>query len=51
MAGGLREFANQKKITIMRGNERLKFNYKDAIRGKHPEQNVDLKPGDHIFVP
>lgn len=50
-AGGLREFANGKKIVIMRGNERLKFNYKDVIRGKNMEQNILLQPGDHIIVP
>ncbi len=50
-AGGLREFANGKKIVIMRGNERLKFNYKDVIKGKNMEQNIYLQPGDHIIVP
>jgi polysaccharide export outer membrane protein len=50
-AGGLRDFANGKKIVIMRGEERLKFNYKDVIRGKNLEQNLALQPGDHIIVP
>jgi len=50
-AGGLREFANGKKIVVMRGGERLKFNYREVIKGKNMEQNVTLKPGDHIIVP
>jgi polysaccharide biosynthesis/export protein len=51
MAGGLREFGNPKKIVIMRGTERLKFNYTEVIKGKKLEQNVLLQPGDHIVVP
>lgn len=51
LAGGLREFADAKGIRIMRGGDQLKFNYKDVIKGKKKEQNVELKPGDHIIVP
>ena len=51
LAGGFRDFANQKKITIMRRGERLKFNYKDVIKGKNMAQNILLEPGDLIFVP
>lgn len=50
-AGGFREFANTKNITILRKGERLKFNYKDVIKGKKLEQNIFLEPGDHIIVP
>lgn len=50
-SGGLREFANSKKILILRGSERLKFNYKDVVKGKNMEQNIELKPGDHVIVP
>ena len=50
-AGGFREFANTKKIVLLRnGKDRLKFNYKDVTRGKHTEQNVLLQPGDQIIV-
>jgi polysaccharide biosynthesis/export protein len=50
-AGGFREFANTKKITILRGGKNvLKFNYKDVTRGKNTEQNVLLQPGDQIIV-
>ncbi len=51
VAGGLREFANGKKIVIIRGPERLKFNYNEVIKGKKLEQNIPLQPGDHIIVP
>jgi polysaccharide export outer membrane protein len=50
-AGGFRDFANQKKITIMRKGERLHFNYKDVIKGKNASQNITLEPGDLIIVP
>jgi len=55
-AGGFRDFAKETKIYVLRtmpgGNqERLPFNYKDAIKGKKPENNVVLKPGDTVVVP
>lgn len=55
MAGGLREYADSKKIVIMRTvNSKptsLKFNYKDVVRGKSLTQNIELKPGDTVVVP
>lgn len=50
-AGGLQEFANPKKIYILRGDKRIPFNYKEVIRGKNLAQNIQLQPGDHIVVP
>jgi polysaccharide biosynthesis/export protein len=54
-AGGPTAYANQKKIYVLRndnGNQsKLPFNYKEAIKGNVPEQNVMLKPGDTIVVP
>jgi polysaccharide biosynthesis/export protein len=49
-AGGLQDFANQKKIYVLRGNQRIPFNYKDVIRGKNMQQNILLQPGDHVVV-
>jgi polysaccharide biosynthesis/export protein len=49
-AGGFQEFANKKKVLILRGDERLTFNYNDFVKGKNHEQNITLKPGDHIVV-
>lgn len=55
MAGGLREYADSKKIVIMRSENgkstSLKFNYKDVTAGKNLEQNIELKPGDTVVVP
>ncbi|HEX4913661.1 MAG TPA: polysaccharide biosynthesis/export family protein [Vicinamibacterales bacterium] len=55
MAGGLREYANGKKIVIMRtenGKSRsLPFNYKNVVEGKNLDQNIELKPGDTVVVP
>jgi polysaccharide export outer membrane protein len=49
-AGGFRDFANTTKIVILRGNKRFTFNYKQVTRGKKPEQNILLEPGDKIIV-
>jgi polysaccharide biosynthesis/export protein len=55
MAGGLREYADSKKIVIMRSENgkqtRLPFNYKDILEGKNLQQNIELKPGDTVVVP
>lgn len=55
MAGGLSEFANAKKILIMRteGGHQIakRFNYKDVSNGKYLEQNIELQPGDTVIVP
>jgi polysaccharide export outer membrane protein len=50
-AGGFKDFSNPKKIVIMRGTQKFKFNYKDVIHGKHMEQNITLEDGDLIVVP
>lgn len=49
--GGFKDFANLKKIYVLRGVQQLKFNYRDAIKGKHPEQNISLESGDRIIIP
>jgi polysaccharide export outer membrane protein len=50
-AGGFRDFANKKKVTILRGSETFKFNYNDVIKGKNREQNIELMDGDLVVVP
>ena len=50
-AGGLREFANKKKIVILRGSQRIKFNYDEVMKGKKLEQNILIENGDQVFVP
>jgi polysaccharide export outer membrane protein len=49
--GGFKEFANLKKIYVLRGSKQLKFNYRDVIKGKNMDQNVTLENGDRIVVP
>lgn len=54
-SGGFTQFAKVKNIYILRtgnGNQvKLPFNYKAAISGKNPEQNIELQSGDVIVVP
>ncbi|MEP7364613.1 MAG: polysaccharide biosynthesis/export family protein [Acidobacteriota bacterium] len=50
LAGGLGEWANKKKIVILRGKERLFFNYNQVIKGKKLEQNIEVQNGDFIIV-
>ena len=50
-SGGFRDFANTKKIRILRGERLYYFNYKEVISGKHLEQNIYLESGDQIIVP
>ena len=49
--GGFKDFANLKGIYVLRGSQRIKFNYRDVIRGKHMEQNIQLENGDRIVIP
>jgi polysaccharide export outer membrane protein len=55
LAGGFTEWANQKKIVIIRkedGREkRIKVNYKKILSGSDPSSDVILKTGDTIIVP
>src|ERR1700722_20137972 len=55
-AGGLKDFAKQKNFYVLRhyapsGESRIAFNYKEVIKGKKPQQNIRLEPGDTIVVP
>jgi polysaccharide export outer membrane protein len=54
-AGGFTQFANTKKIYLLRTEngvqKKYNFNYKEVIKGNRPEENILLKPGDTIVVP
>jgi polysaccharide export outer membrane protein len=54
-SGGFTQFARLKKIYVLRmkdgKQEKYPFNYKEAVEGKRPEQNILLQPGDVIVVP
>jgi polysaccharide export outer membrane protein len=49
-AGGFHDFANTRKIRILRGAQVFKFNYNEVSKAKHLEQNIYLENGDHIIV-
>jgi polysaccharide biosynthesis/export protein len=52
---GFTQFANLKNIYLLRTEngeqKKYPFNYKDVIKGNHPEQNFPLRPGDTVVVP
>jgi polysaccharide biosynthesis/export protein len=54
-AGGLRDFADGKNITVMRlrqGKQAVfEFNYQDLLKRKNLFQNIELEPGDTVVVP
>ena len=50
-AGGFKDFANTKKIRILRGSKVYYFNFKEVTHGKHLEKNIPVESGDHIIVP
>jgi polysaccharide export outer membrane protein len=55
LAGGLADFANGKKIAILRlegtRQQSYRFNYEDVVNLKNLPQNILLKPGDNVIVP
>jgi polysaccharide export outer membrane protein len=55
MAGGLKEFADQKNIVVMRGGNGRQVSYavdyRSILRRQNLEQNFDLAPGDTVLVP
>lgn len=54
-SAGFTQFANLKKIYLLRTvnnrQTKLPFNYKEVVKGDHPEENIKLQPGDTIVVP
>ena len=54
-AAGFSQFANLKAIYLLRNENgkqvKLPFNYKEVVKGNHPEENIQLKPGDTLVVP
>lgn|SRR5579859_2972751 len=54
-SGGFTAFARIKNIYVLRNENgkstKVPFNYKEAIKGKNPEQNIELQPGDVVVVP
>jgi polysaccharide biosynthesis/export protein len=54
-AGGLTQFANGKKIFLMRNENGIQakypFSYKDVLDGRRAEENLPVKAGDTVVVP
>jgi len=54
-AGGLKEYADEKNILVLRSEGgrpvTYRFNYRDVSKHRNVAQNVELKPGDTILVP
>ncbi|HEY2823094.1 MAG TPA: polysaccharide biosynthesis/export family protein [Candidatus Acidoferrum sp.] len=54
-SGGFTQFAKIKGIYVLRTEDSKQvkhpFNYKEVVKGKHPELNIVLQPGDVIVVP
>lgn len=55
LAGGLREFANGRKILIVRVENGKqvshRFNYDDLVNDRDTLQNIELRPRDTVVVP
>jgi len=55
MAGGFTEWADQKKVLIIRKeggkDRRIVVNYKKIVSGEDMSYNTILKPGDTVIVP
>jgi len=56
LSGGFRDFAKSGKIYVLRtgpsgAQEKLKFNYKQVIKGKNMAQNIMLQPHDTLVIP
>jgi polysaccharide export outer membrane protein len=54
-SGGFTQFARVKSIYVLRTDHgkqtKVPFNYKEAVNGKNPAQNIELLAGDVIVVP
>lgn len=54
-AGGLRDFADGKNISVMRSQQGrsvvFPFSYPDLLKKKNLGQNIVLQPGDTVVVP
>jgi polysaccharide export outer membrane protein len=55
MAGGATPFANLDEIRILRRanglQQALRFDYKEVLKGRRLEQNIELQAGDVVVVP
>jgi polysaccharide export outer membrane protein len=54
-AGGVTPYAHRRSVFVLRQingkKEKLPVNYSQIFRGKNPEKNINLQPGDTVVVP
>jgi polysaccharide export outer membrane protein len=54
-SAGFTQFSNLKGIYVLRTQDgkqtKMPFDYKKALKGRDPQRNIVLKPGDTIVVP
>lgn len=54
-AGGLTPYASEGNIIVIRSEngekKSIEYPYKDISRGRNLDKDIDLKPGDVVFVP
>jgi polysaccharide export outer membrane protein len=56
IAGGFAPYADKDAVKILRRGmdgavTEYRFDYGDFLKGRHPESNLLLRPGDTIVVP
>ena len=50
-AGGFGDYAKENDVTVVRENgAKIRVKVRNIIQGKDLEQNIDLRPGDYVFV-
>jgi polysaccharide biosynthesis/export protein len=49
-SGALSQFANRKAIFVLRGKDRIRFNYRDILRGLPPARTFRMEDGDFVVV-
>jgi polysaccharide export outer membrane protein len=54
-AGGVTPYAHRRSVFVLRQvngkKQKLPVNYSEIFKGKSPEKNIDLEPGDTVVVP
>ena len=49
--GSFSPFAKKNKIYVLRGGQKIPFNWNEVSKGKNLQQNIYIQNGDQIYVP
>jgi polysaccharide biosynthesis/export protein len=49
--GAFSPFAKKNKIYVLRGDQKIPFNWNEVSKGKNLKQNIFIQNGDQIYVP